>query len=88
MDTDMLIRHCPDEVFLRKAPSAVRRHPTGKYLDHQEMHEKTLFRDGSQIGGINAGFVLLKPSPRDVKRSFKWTRSSIATAPVEIWKEI
>ena len=26
----MLIRHCPDEVFLRKAPSAVRRHPTGK----------------------------------------------------------
>ena len=30
LDTDMLIRHCPDEVFLRKAPSAVRRHPTGK----------------------------------------------------------
>ena len=68
LDTDMLVRQSADEIFLRDAPAAVRRHPMGKYLDHEGINGKSLFRDRTQIGGINAGFVLLEPSVKDLHR--------------------
>ena len=59
LDTDMLVRQSADEISPRDAPAAVRRHPTGKCLDHEGINGKSFFRKGTQLGGINAGFVLL-----------------------------
>ena len=53
-----------NEVHLqREAPAAVRRHPQGKYLDYADIDGCHLF-DGkrNQIGGINAGLMLLETS--------------------------
>ena len=60
LDTDILFRHCADDVFQKRAPAACRRHATGKYLDDEIIASKQLFhrRDRTQTGGINAGFVL------------------------------
>ena len=70
LDTDTLLRHSVDEVFSRDAPAAVRRHATGKYLDEEDFDIDTAFdtRDRKQRGGINAGFVLLTPSLKDLAR--------------------
>ena len=71
LDTDMLVRtDSIDSIFVKPAPSAVRRHATGKYEDGDEIVPDQLFKrgGGDQIGGINAGFVLLKPDERDLVR--------------------
>ena len=49
-------------------PAAVRRHPKGKYLDHEGINGKSFFRSGTHIGGINTGFVLLGSSAKDLHR--------------------
>ena len=66
LDTDVLIRNDMDELFEREAPAAVRRHPQGKYLDYADIDGCHLF-DGkrNQIGGINAGLMLLETSGKD-----------------------
>ena len=52
-----------------QTPAAVRRHPQGKYLDYAEIDGRHLF-DGQrhQIGGINAGLMLLETSSKDFRR--------------------
>ena len=52
-----------------QTPAAVRRHPQGKYLDYAEIDGRHLF-DGqrNQIGGINAGLMLLETSSKDFRR--------------------
>ena len=69
LDTDVLIRNDTDEPFERQTPAAVRRHPQGKYLDFAEIDSRHLF-DGqrNQIGGINAGLMLLETSSKDFRR--------------------
>ena len=69
LDTDVLIRNDMDEPFERQTPAAVRRHPQGKYLDFAEIDCRHLF-DGqrNQIGGINAGLMLLETSSKDFRR--------------------
>jgi len=64
LDTDLLIRHSIDDLFMRQAPAAVRRHAMGKYVDFTEIDGTDFFRDGSLQGGINAGVVLLEPSAK------------------------
>eukprot|EP00930_Biecheleria_cincta_P083360 TRINITY_DN72945_c0_g1_i1.p1 TRINITY_DN72945_c0_g1~~TRINITY_DN72945_c0_g1_i1.p1 ORF type:complete len:591 (-),score=122.48 TRINITY_DN72945_c0_g1_i1:496-2112(-) len=69
LDSDMLIRSNLDGIFERKAPAAVRRHSSGKYADNEIINNEHFFdRQGKQVGGINAGFVLLCPSTKDLQR--------------------
>ena len=69
LDSDMLIRCADiDEIFTRDAPAAVRRHSSGRYVDFQQVRDETFFMKGKQVGGINAGFVLLNTSKKDLKK--------------------
>jgi lipopolysaccharide biosynthesis glycosyltransferase len=68
IDTDTLVRKNLDLVFLKDVPAAVRRHASGNYEDGEDIAAKHLFKGDNQVGGINAGFVLLKPSAKDLKR--------------------
>jgi len=83
IDTDMVFLQGLDGVFEKEAPSAVRRHATGKYLDDEVIHGEDLFnRDRSQIGGINAGFVLLEPSQKDFHRMEFQLKTGVVPGPV------
>ena len=69
LDTDMLVRtNAIDSIFEKPTPSACRRHATGKYKDGEEIVPDQLVKRGDQIGGINAGCVLLEPSEKDLTR--------------------
>ena len=69
VDVDSDDDDAEDEPFERQTPAAVRRHPQGKYLDYAEIDGRHLF-DGQrhQIGGINAGLMLLETSSKDFRR--------------------
>ena len=69
LDSDLLIRSADiDEIFTRDAPAAVRRHSSGDYVDFEPVGDEMFFVQGKQIGGINAGFVLLNASLKDLKK--------------------
>ena len=69
LDSDLFIRSFDiDKIFTRDAPAAVRRHSSGRYVDFAQVGDEKFFAQGQQIGGINAGFVLLNPSLKDMKK--------------------
>ena len=69
LDTDMLVKtDAIDSIFEKPTPSACRRHATGKYMDGEEIVPDQLVKRGDQIGGINAGCVLLEPSEKGLTR--------------------
>ena len=37
-------------------------------MDFQQVRDETFFMKGKQVGGINAGFVLLNTSKKDLKK--------------------
>ena len=46
----------------------MRRRSSGRYVDFDQVSDEIFFMRGRQIGGINAGFVLLNTSKKDLKK--------------------
>ena len=65
LDIDLVIIHCPDELFELEAPAALRRgihhHEHGALIDGRRWFTGEEF-DWVQSGGINAGVMLLEPN--------------------------
>ena len=85
LDSDMICRQSPDELFSRDAPAACRRHAAGKYEDCSEIDGKHFFNKwGWQVGGINAGVVLLEPSKEDSKKIIVELKSGVIQGHVPL----
>ena len=55
-----------DHLFVRQAPAALRRHAAADFADNTPIDATAFFdRYGKQVGGINAGVVILEPSAKD-----------------------
>ena len=71
MDIDVVIVKCPDELFKVNTPAAMRRGNSSN-VHGKPMHGRSFFggqSDGwSQIAGINAGIMLLKPNKEDFEQ--------------------
>lgn len=66
LDTDILVRQNVDHLFSRPALSAFRRHPSANFKDRAKIPGDHFFDSrGKQVGGINAGVVVLRPSEND-----------------------
>jgi hypothetical protein len=82
MDTDMLVRDDKiDNIFQMETPCAIRRHAAGRQNDGDKLDFNDIWgEDLKTIGGINAGFVLLKPN-KEVLAKMKYQLNHVRRIP-------
>jgi len=69
LDLDLLVRGNIDELFKRKAPSAMRRHASADFVDGELISSlKFINERGFLISGINAGVMVMRPSRREFQQ--------------------
>ena len=78
LDTDLLIKSNIDDLFLLRAPAAMKRGDSYQYK-HGERIDGSRFFNGAeqhgyrwnQVGGINAGVMLLRPDVQVMHQMFR-----------------
>ena len=80
LDLDLLVRTNIDDLFLRPAPSAMRRHASADFVDQELIPSNQLIDTrGHRISGINAGVMVMRPSKAEFEEMLQQIGAQKAT---------